>query len=241
MSRWWRCSLSAVATPARRVARRTIANAVSMIGTPRMTSGMNSGAKKKYDDPLNSASVLPPTLIVDAAINRPSKSAPQSPMKMRAGWKLYGRNPRQMPSAITASSGPMLPGASTPASSSRSPYAKKQPAAIAVTPAARPSRPSMRLMALAMPTTHTTVMNAERSGVSENTPRNGTRKKIVLTPASDSTLPASTMPASLAGAETPSQWTLRSSSMSPTAKMSRDAATTPSGAVDDRNTSVNRP
>ena len=29
-------------------ARRTIANAVSRIGTPRMNSGMNSGAKKKY-------------------------------------------------------------------------------------------------------------------------------------------------------------------------------------------------
>ena len=40
--------LVAVATHARRVARRTIANVVSRIGTPRMNSGMNSGAKKKY-------------------------------------------------------------------------------------------------------------------------------------------------------------------------------------------------
>ena len=31
----------------RRVARRTIANSVSRIGTPRMTSGMKIGARKK--------------------------------------------------------------------------------------------------------------------------------------------------------------------------------------------------
>ena len=36
--------------------------------------------------------------------------APQSPMKIRAGWTFQGRNPRQTPSVITATSGPTLPG-----------------------------------------------------------------------------------------------------------------------------------
>ena len=59
----------------RRVARRTIVNVVSRIGTPRMNSGMNSGAKKKYVWPLNGSLARPPTTIVDAAISRPSRSA----------------------------------------------------------------------------------------------------------------------------------------------------------------------
>jgi hypothetical protein len=70
-----------------------MAHAVSRIGTPRITSGRNSGAKKKNAWPENSTSggVFPPTAIVAAAISRPSCSAPASPMKMRAGWTFHGR------------------------------------------------------------------------------------------------------------------------------------------------------
>ena len=39
-------------------------------------------------------------------MRRPRKCAPASPMKMRAGLKLKGRKPRQIPQAITATSGP---------------------------------------------------------------------------------------------------------------------------------------
>ena len=41
-------------------------------------------------------------------MSRPSSSAPPSPMKIRAGWKLNGRKPTHIPSTITAMSGLML-------------------------------------------------------------------------------------------------------------------------------------
>jgi len=46
-SRWWMCSLSGVPKPLPLAVRRTNAKAMSTSGTPRMNSGMNSGAKKK--------------------------------------------------------------------------------------------------------------------------------------------------------------------------------------------------
>jgi hypothetical protein len=61
----------------------------------------------------------PPTTIVDAAMSRPSNRAPQSPMKMRAGWKLWGKNPTHIPSTITDTIGEIEPSASSPASFSR--------------------------------------------------------------------------------------------------------------------------
>ena len=36
--------------------------------------------------------------------------APASPMKIRAGWKLWGRKPRHNPKTITEKSGPELSG-----------------------------------------------------------------------------------------------------------------------------------
>ena len=62
-----------------------MANVMSSNGTPRMNSGMNSGAKKKNDWPEKGASVRPPTETVDAAINRPSNMEPPSPIMIRAG------------------------------------------------------------------------------------------------------------------------------------------------------------
>ena len=93
---------------------------MSTIGTPRITSGMNSGAKKKNVWPEKGWSVLPPTAIVAVAISRPSSSAPASPMKIRAGWTLWGRNPRQAPSVAAATTGPMLSAPMAPTPSSRS-------------------------------------------------------------------------------------------------------------------------
>ena len=97
-------------------------------------------------------------------------------MKMLAGLKLNGRKPTQMPAVTTASSGPTLEGSITPTSSSRQPYRKNEPAPIATIPAARPSSPSIRFTALAIPTTHRTVISADMSGGSTVNPRNGTRK-----------------------------------------------------------------
>ena len=73
-------------------------------GTPRMNSGMTSGARKKYVWPTKrwSGSARPPTTLVDTAISRPSSSAPLSPMKIRAGLKLCGRKPTHRPTAMIA-------------------------------------------------------------------------------------------------------------------------------------------
>ena len=53
-------------------------------------------------------SARPPTTLVDTASSSPRNSAPPSPMMMRAGLKLCGRNPTHTPTAMMASSGPML-------------------------------------------------------------------------------------------------------------------------------------
>ena len=69
---------------------------------------MSSGAKKKYVLPENAKSVRPPIVIVGTASNRPRNSAPASPMMIRAGFQLNGRNPRHTPTAMIAISGAMF-------------------------------------------------------------------------------------------------------------------------------------
>ena len=73
--------------------------------------------------------------------------------------------------------------------------------------------------------------NADRSGLREKIPRNGTRKNTVETPAMVRMLPARTSPAVLAGADTPVPWTLRTSSSQPTRNDTLAAAATPTGMV----------
>ena len=75
-----------------------------------MNSGSTSGARKKNVWPMKrwSVSARPPTTLVDTAISSPSSSAPLSPMKMRAGLKLWGRKPTHSPTAMIAISGPMF-------------------------------------------------------------------------------------------------------------------------------------
>src|SRR5699024_12431542 len=47
--------------------------------------------------PMSAGSTWPVTRIVEAASSRPMSIEPESPMKMRAGLKLCGRNPMQAP------------------------------------------------------------------------------------------------------------------------------------------------
>ena len=54
--------MSAVETPVRRTARRTMAKAVSSIGTPRMKNGMKIGAKKKNVWPLIESGKIKPVI-----------------------------------------------------------------------------------------------------------------------------------------------------------------------------------
>ncbi len=63
---------------------------------------------------------------------------------------------------------------------------------MATIPAASPSSPSMKLTAFAMPITQSTVMSGARSRGTDQISPKGTRKKSIVTPNSDSVLPAST-------------------------------------------------
>ena len=70
--------------------------------------------EEEVGPPVEIELVWPTTDMVDAAIKRPSSMAPASPMKIRAGWKLWGRNPTQSPMMITEKSGPELSGPMVP-------------------------------------------------------------------------------------------------------------------------------
>ena len=65
-------------------------------------------------------------------------SEPASPMKTRAGWKLWRRKPRQAPASAAASS-------AAPPRLSESARIANVDAVIAPMPAASPSMPSMKL------------------------------------------------------------------------------------------------
>ena len=79
-------------------ARRTMANAVSMIGTPMTKNGMNSGSEEEEHLAAERlVGLAADRASVDAAMSSPSRSAPPSPMKMRAGWKLNGQEPEADP------------------------------------------------------------------------------------------------------------------------------------------------
>ena len=171
---------------------------------------------------MNEASLWPPTEMVDEAINRPSSRAPESPMKIFAGWKFHGRNPRHTPSVTTAMSGPMLPLNSAPDRSSLMPYNRNAPEAIAITPVASPSRPSIRLTALAITSTHITVTSAARSVDNTVKPMSGSGTLSIEIPASTRIEPENTMPATFAGADTS-----RMSSITPVRKITPAASTTP--------------
>jgi len=87
---------------------------MSRMGMPRMTNGITSGAKKNQLCPVNESSLWPPTAMVELAMSSPRSRAPESPMKILAGCRFHGRKPRQTPTTITASNGPMFPGSSAP-------------------------------------------------------------------------------------------------------------------------------
>ena len=101
-----------------RAVRRTKANAMSTMGTPRMKQRDEQRGEEEVGQAAEAPAVgtRPPMTMVDAAISSPRNSAPASPMKIRAGWKLRGRKPMHTPQAITATSGPMLSAGRSPSS-----------------------------------------------------------------------------------------------------------------------------
>ncbi len=65
---------------------------------------------------------------------------------------------------------------------------------MATMPAASPSSPSIRLMALVMPSTHSTLSRYDQLGSRMNVDTNGMRRVRMLMPDSTSTLADTTMP-----------------------------------------------
>src|SRR6266511_4283664 len=236
MSRWWMCSLSAWVTGRPRRIRRRMARTTSRKGTARMTSGTRTGIENAARSPPDGGTKFRPTPeIVAAARSSPSSIDPESPMKIRAGWKFQGRNPRAPPAASADSSGAVrFP--DSPELGAWTTYVKNAMAAMATIPAARPSRPSMRFTAFTIPTTHTTVRGTARSEPSTRRPWPGKKKYRSWTPNSTSSPAARSCPASFTGAAVP-----RTSSTTPIRTSTAPATRAPAGSSDVRNRARNAP
>ncbi len=148
----------------------------------------------------------PDELVVAAASSSPMSIEPESPMKIRAGLKLCGRKPRQAPASTAAMRAGEYADGSLPFCWT-SPIANRPvaPAAIMPIPAARPSSPSTKFIALTSATVSTTVSSTpcswprissepETPGPS---PPHGTQNTAHCTPPSTSTPAAVIWPASL--------------------------------------------
>ncbi len=113
-----------------------IANAVSNIGTPNANTGTANATTATLF-------TIPETDVT--ASMYPNNSEPVSPMKIFAGLKLKGRNPREAPAiiahCITIKSCPNLAAVN-----------KRVVAAMLATPEARPSSPSIKFMVFVIPT-----------------------------------------------------------------------------------------
>ena len=107
-----------------------------MMGTPAASTGTKSETSI-------AVRALPKSEMMPSM--KPSVNAPESPMKMLAGWKLKRRKPTQAPSKMTAS----IAAASALVTTHST---KMVMAEMEVMPAARPSRPSIKLMTLAKAT-----------------------------------------------------------------------------------------
>ena len=101
-------------------------------------------------------------------------------------------------------------------------HAKNADAAMTTMPAASPSRPSMRLMALTITRTHSTVRGTATSDPSDTTPCVGNQKKSSWTLLRIRIPAASTCPAIFAGADS-----VLTSSTRPTNVMARAANSAP--------------
>ena len=148
----------------------------------------------------------PDAVVVAAASISPMSIEPESPMKIRAGLKLCGRKPRHAPASTTASSaGEYAPG-SLPLACTR-PIANSAvaDAAISPIPAASPSSPSTKFIALISATVSTTVSSTpwvsprirNEPEIPVPPPPHGIQNVTHCTPASTSTPAAVVWPASL--------------------------------------------
>src|SRR5664280_1524249 len=159
-SRWCRCFLSGRNHQVPAMVRRTYAKTRSCSGSARTASGSTIGryAASRPPVPVSAAgSSWPLRLTVEVASRTPRSIAPASPIKILAGKKLWPRNPMHTPAATTVTRLAVV--ARTRSCSTVRMYAYPANASepIATTPAARPSRPSTKLMAFAQMKITTTV------------------------------------------------------------------------------------
>ena len=140
-SLWWMCSRSAVNTGLPLIRRRSTERAVSSIGNPNETTGMATAT-------IVGAFCAPSR--ARALSRNPMNRLPQSPRKIVAGLKLKRRNPRMAPASaivIRATKDDWLTRATTNTTNVEN----------RADPAARPSKPSIRLNAFVMAKTQRTV------------------------------------------------------------------------------------
>ena len=113
-------------------------SSVSKMGMPKTSMGNPIPTKASALDAVSTEAV---------AIIKPTNRLPQSPINILAGWKLKNRNPVKAPDRASITT------ARTTLPCHRASIAITAQA-IPDIPAARPSKPSMRLMALVTPTIH---------------------------------------------------------------------------------------
>jgi hypothetical protein len=179
--------------------------------------------------PLGGKGLRPTPEIVAIATNIPNSIAPESPMKILAGWKFHGRKPTQMPAVMhdKRAAAEAVP----KRLSDDTMYTKKVPEAIATMPAASPSSPSTRFTAFTITTTQSTVNGTARSAPSVTMlygppPLPGITKYCSWTPASTRMPAQKICPVSLVRALIP-----RRSSTIPSARIAEHASRAPRGSA----------
>ena len=200
------------------------ARAKSSSGTIKIASGRMIGmyAGSRYDPDVRVSVLICPVIeIADDAINRPTRSAPASPMNIFAGCQLNGRNPAHAPIRMALMSAARLKNSDwRDRLVMMKLYTKKALFAMSTTPATRPSRPSMKLTAFITSTTTSTVRTRPSTVGTTVTPPIGTVSNC--TPCETRMPPAMSCPASLV-----IQSRSQMSSATPISTMTRDAMRMP--------------
>jgi len=107
---------------------------------------------------------------------KPRNRLPESPRKIEAGWKLKQRKPTVAPAR-------MMVTVAAPTSPFKLATTNMVVRAKSAAPAARPSRPSMRLKAFVMPTNHATVKSIPMACPRSTMPTKGNESVVTRKPA----------------------------------------------------------
>ena len=161
------CSRSAVKIGRPLISRRRMDSSVSRIGNPNETTGMATAT--------NVGAFCAPARASALSMN-PMNRLPESPRKIVAGLKLKRRNPRMAPASVTLIREPSHEWLTSETTKNTIVENKADPAA-------KPSRPSMRLKALVTATTHNTVRGKPTNQGSEWDPKISGRSRTRIPPA----------------------------------------------------------